>query len=347
MKPISLDEKYLLPSGRIYVTGSRPLARLPLEQARRDAAQGRNTAGFISGYRGSPLGIYDMALWQAERHLSDNRIRFQPGVNEDLAATAIWGSQQVPLLDDARHDGVFAMWYGKGPGVDRSADVLKHGSFAGSNPHGGVLVLCGDDHAARSSTLAHQSDHAFVHFGMPLLHPANIQEYLDFGLLGFALSRFSGCWVGFKCVTDTVDGSASILVDPARAMPVLPDDFEMPAGGLGIRFEIAMLQTEARLFELRHAAARAFARANRLDSQRLGAAQGRKRLGIVTTGKSYLDVMEALARLGIDEASAAALGLGVFKVGMVYPLEPEAITAFAQDCEELLLIEEKRGFIEE
>jgi indolepyruvate ferredoxin oxidoreductase len=347
MSAISLDDKYLATTGRVYVTGSQALVRLPLDQARRDAAAGLNTAGFISGYRGSPLGIYDMALWQADRHLKANRIHFQPGVNEDLAATAVWGSQQVPLLQKPRYEGVFALWYGKGPGVDRSADVLKHGSYAGSHPKGGVLVLCGDDHAARSSTLAHQSDHAMIHCGMPLLHPADIQEYLDFGLFGLALSRYSGCWVGFKCVTDTVDGSASVLVDPARINPVVPTDFVVPADGLGIRFEIAMLKTEARLFEQRHSAAQAFVRANGLDQIRLGAAGQRRRLGIVTTGKSYLDVMEALSRLGIDQRDAATLGVGVYKVAMVYPIEPENIKAFAQDCDELLVIEEKRGVIEE
>ena len=346
MLTVALDDKYLATAGRVYVTGSQALVRLALDQARSDVAAGLNTAGFISGYRGSPLGMLDMALWQAERHLKANRIHFQPGVNEDLAATAVWGSQQVPLLQGARYDGVFGLWYGKGPGVDRSGDVLKHGSFAGSSATGGVLALCGDDHGARSSTLAHQSDHALIHYGIPLLHPADLQEYLDLGLFGFAMSRYSGCWVGFKCVTDTVDGSGSIQVDRDRVQVVTPTDFELPPDGLNIRFESAILKQEARLFEQRHLAVQAFARANRLDQVRLGTSN-RKRLGIVSTGKSYLDVMEALGRLGIGRADAEALGIGVYKVAMVWPLEPEGLRAFAGQCDELVVIEEKRGVIEE
>jgi len=217
MGATTLEDKYTKSSGQVYLTGSQALVRLPMLQRARDQAEGINSAGFISGYRGSPLGIYDLALWQAEKHLNRHNIRFQPGVNEDLAATAVWGSQQVGLIGDALYDGVFAIWYGKGPGVDRSGDPLKHGNFAGSAAKGGVLALCGDDHAARSSTIAHQSEHALMHFGMPILHPANIQEYLDFGLLGFALSRYSGCWVGFKCVTDTVESSATVSVGPDRS----------------------------------------------------------------------------------------------------------------------------------
>jgi indolepyruvate ferredoxin oxidoreductase len=345
MATTTLEDKYTKESGQVYLTGSQALVRLPMLQHGRDLADGINSAGFISGYRGSPLGIYDLALWQAEKHLQQHNIRFQPGVNEDLAATAVWGSQQVGLIGDALYDGVFAMWYGKGPGVDRSGDPLKHGNFAGSAAKGGVLALCGDDHAARSSTIAHQSEHALMHYGMPILHPANIQEYLDFGLFGFALSRYSGCWVGFKCVTDTVESSATVCVDPDRLRIVHPTDFIMPPAGLNIRLGVFPLQAERQLFEQRHRAAQAFVRANRLDGVRFGGGK-RNRLGIVTTGKSYLDVVESLQCLGIDQACAEALGIAVYKVAMVWPLEPIALTDFAKACDELLVIEEKRDVIE-
>ena len=345
MNAVTLDDKYTKASGRVYLTGSQALVRLPMLQRDRDRASGLNTAGFISGYRGSPLGIYDLALWQAEKHLKSHGIHFSPGVNEDLAATAVWGSQQVGLLGDAKVDGVFAMWYGKGPGVDRSGDPLKHGNFAGSAPNGGVLVLCGDDHGARSSTVAHQSEHALIHFGMPILHAANIQEYLDLGLFGFALSRYSGCWVGFKCVTDTVETSASVMVDPDRVRIATPTDFVMPPGGLNIRLGFMPLQAEQRQFEQRIQAAQAFARVNGIDGVRLGGGT-HHRLGIVTTGKSYLDVIEALRRLGVDEHRAESLGIAVYKVAMVWPLEPVGITAFARCCDEILVIEEKRDVIE-
>jgi len=344
--PLSLDEKYTRLSGRIFVTGAQALVRIPIDQARRDAGSGLNTSGFVSGYRGSPLGTYDMALWQAEEQLRAHSIVFQPGVNEELAATAINGTQEAPFLPGARYDGVFSLWYGKGPGVDRAGDALKHGNLAGAHPRGGVLVLCGDDHAARSSTTAHQSDHALIHYGMPLLNPASIQEVLDYGLLGLAMSRYSGAWIGMKCVTDTIDGTASIEVDPSRNALVIPTDFAMPEGGIGNPGKwVPMLQAEARLFEERLPAAQAFARANDLDGVRFGAV-GRRRLGIVTSGKSYLDVLEAFAGLGITPVDAERLGISIYKVGMIYPLEPQRMAAFASSCDELLVIEEKRGVIE-
>jgi indolepyruvate ferredoxin oxidoreductase len=343
---VRLDDKYLATTGRVYVNGPQTLTRLPIDQVRRDAAAGLKTAGFISGYRGSPLGMYDIALWAAEKHLKEHRIHFEPGVNEDLAATAIWGTQQTPLLGGARQEGVFALWYGKGPGVDRSADAIKHGNFAGTSAKGGVLLLCGDDHGARSSTLAHQSDHALIHCGVPILYPANLQEYLDFGLMGLALSRYSGCWIGFKCVTDIIDGSASIRIDAERLRIELPGDYSPPPEGLSIRFELAPLTAEARLFEQRLLAAQAFVRVNRLDGQRFGPS-GRKRLGVISSGKSWSDLMEALDLLSIGEAEAERLGIGGYKVAMVWPLEPERLKAFAAECDELVVIEEKRGVIEE
>ena len=346
MNLVAIDDKYTASQGRIFLSGTQALVRLPIEQARRDAAVGLDTAGFISGYRGSPLGGYDNALWAAARHLEANRVHFEPGVNEDLAATAIWGTQQVPLLQQARYDGVFGIWYGKGPGVDRSMDAIKHGNFAGTSPLGGVLALCGDDHAARSSTLAHQSDHALIHCGMPVLNPAGIQDYIDLGLMGFAMSRYASLWVGFKCVTDIVDGSANILAGGDRITPVLPTDFEMPPDGLSIRREVAALAQEARLFEHRILAAQAFARANSIDGVVMGAS-GRRRLGIVTTGKGLADTGEALSLLGFDPGRLSSMGVAIYKVGMVWPLEPEGIRQFAQDCDEVLVIEEKRPVIEE
>ncbi|MFM7785537.1 MAG: indolepyruvate ferredoxin oxidoreductase family protein, partial [Gammaproteobacteria bacterium] len=334
MDEFSLDDKYSAETGRVYLSGVQALVRLPLVQRRRDLAAGLNTAGFISGYRGSPLGVYDLALWKASAFLDSHHVRFRPGVNEDLAATAVWGSQQVKEIGESPYDGVFAMWYGKGPGVDRSGDPLKHGSYAGSAAKGGVLVLCGDDHGARSSTVAHQSEQALVHFGMPVLYPATIQEYLDLGLQGFALSRYAGCWVGFKCVTDVVEGSATVEVDPARVELRRPTDHVLPPEGLGIRIGLYPLAAEARMLA-RLEAAQAWVRANGID--RVVLAPPRKRLGIVSAGKAWLDVMEALALLGIDAARAEALGLGVYKLGMVWPVEPAGLRAFAAGYEQLLV----------
>lgn len=341
----ALDDRYRRERGRVFLTGNQALVRLPLMQRQRDQAAGLNTAGFISGYRGSPLGSYDMALWQAKALLEEHQIHFEPGVNEDLAATAVWGSQQANLLDGARFDGVFGIWYGKGPGVDRSGDALKHGNFHGSAPHGGVLALCGDDPGAKSSSLAHQSEHALISFGMPILNPAGVQDYLDFGLLGWAMSRYSGCWVGLKCLTDTVESSGSVVVDPDRLEIRLPEDFELPVGGLNIRYGSMPTALEERLFLHKLPAAQAFARANGLDRRVLDGPH--RRLGIVTTGKAYLDVRQALDELGVDEARAADLGLSVYKVGMSWPLEVEGARAFAAGLEEILVIEEKRPVVEE
>jgi indolepyruvate ferredoxin oxidoreductase len=339
-----LEDRYRREEGRVYLTGVQALVRLPLDQRRRDRAAGLSTAGFLSGYRGSPLGTYDMALWQAKDLLDQHQVRFEPGVNEDLAATAVWGSQQANLLEGPKYDGVFAMWYGKGPGVDRSCDALKHGNYAGSSPRGGVLVLCGDDPGAKSSSIAHQSEPALIHCGIPVLNPASVQDYLDLGLYGFALSRYSGCWVGFKCLTDTVDSAASVEVGPGRVRVRLPEDFDPPAG-LHIGWTNYPLQVEARLYQQRLPAVQAFVRANGLDRVVLGGA--RRRLGIVTAGKASLDVRQALDDLGIDEALADALGLTVYKVALTWPLEPEGARRFAEGLEDVLVVEEKRPILEE
>ncbi len=341
---ISLDDKYALEAGRIFLTGTQALVRLPMMQRQRDLAAGLNTACFISGYRGSPLGGLDQALSAARRFVEKNHIRFQPGVNEDLAATAILGTQQLHLFPGAKYDGVFAMWYGKGPGVDRSGDVFKHGNSAGTSRNGGVLLLAGDDHTCKSSTLAHQSEFALMDAYVPVLNPAGVQEFLDLGLHGWAMSRYSSCWVGFKTVAETVDSAASVHVDPTRLQIVLPTDFEMPPEGLSVRWPDDPLEQEKRLHLYKVPAALAYARANRLD--RAVWDGPRRRFGIVTTGKSYLDVRQALEDLGIDEAKAAEIGLSVYKVAMAFPLEPEGVRAFAQGLEEILVVEEKRSLIE-
>ncbi len=341
---VSLDDKYALEEGRVFLTGTQALVRLAFEQQRRDAAAGLDTAGFISGYRGSPLGGYDIELWRAKEFLARHHIHFEPGVNEDLAATAVWGSQQVGLYAGARHDGVFGIWYGKAPGLDRSMDAMRHASSAGTAPHGGVLALVGDDHGAASSTLAGQSEHAFQSLMMPVLHPASVQEYIDFGLFGFAMSRFSGAWVGFKCLTQTVESSASIAVGPDRLDFTVPDDFEMPPGGLNIRLREERHDAEIRQHLYTVYAALSFARANAID--RVAIDSARPRLGILTAGKSYLDVRQALDDLGIDAATAAEIGLRIYKAGMVWPLERSGVRAFAEGIEEILVVEEKRAVME-
>ena len=340
----SLEDKYTLESGRVFMTGTQALIRLMMLQRTRDQRAGLNTAGFISGYRGSPLGGLDQALWRAQKHLERNHIRFQPGVNEDLAATAVWGTQQVTMFPKARYDGVFGLWYGKGPGVDRCGDVFKHANAAGTSKHGGVLVLAGDDHAAKSSTLPHQSEHIFKACLIPHLNPSNVQDYLDFGLHGYAMSRFSGCWIAFKCVTDVVESGASVIVDPERVQVRLPTDFALPGGGLNIRWPDGILEQEARILDYKVYAALAYARANGLD--RIVWDSPRARLGIVTTGKSFGDVMQALSDLGIDERAARDIGLRVYKVGLSWPLEPQGARRFAEGLEEILVVEEKRQVIE-
>ena len=341
---VSLDDKYTLDKGRVFLTGTQAPIRLLLLQRERDRHAGLNTAGFVSGYRGSPLGGLDQALWRAQKHLASHQVKFQPGVNEDLAATAIWGAQQVGMFPGAKYDGVYGMWYGKGPGVDRCGDVFKHAKSAGTAKHGGVLVLAGDDHAAKSSTLAHQSEHILKACCIPVLNPANVQDYLDFGLHGYAMSRYSGCWIGFKCVTDVVESGASVIVDPERVQVKLPADFALPPGGLNIRWPDGFLEQEMRLLDWKVYAALAYVRANGLD--RIVWDAPNARMGIVTTGKSFGDTMQALADLGIDENVARDIGLRVYKVAMSWPLEPQGARRFAQGLEEVLVIEEKRQLIE-
>ncbi len=338
-----LDDRYRRESGRIFLTGTQALVRIALMQRTMDRAAGLNTAGFISGYRGSPLGAFDQELWRAKSFLDEYGIEFLPAVNEDLAATAVLGSQQVETEPDRTVDGVFGIWYGKGPGVDRSGDALKHGNAFGSSPHGGVLVIAGDDHGCVSSSMPHQSDVAFMTFMMPNLNPSSVAEYLQFGLYGLALSRFSGMWVGFKAVSETVESGASIELPPYPQF-VIPSDFEAPASGLHYRWpDFPGMQIEERL-ESKKAATLAFAAANPIDRRIFDVPNAR--FGIVTTGKAHLDLMEALRLLGIDRHNAQEVGIDVYKVGMVWPLEPNGALEFVQDKHEVLLVEEKRGIIE-
>jgi indolepyruvate ferredoxin oxidoreductase len=339
----TLDARYERKHGRVFLTGTQALVRLPMMQRQLDRQAGLNTAGFISGYRGSPLGGYDQALWQAQDLLDQHDIHFQPGVNEDLAAAAVQGSQQVENDPHRTVDGVFSIWYGKGPGVDRSGDALRHGNATGSSPHGGVLVVAGDDHGAVSSSMPHQSDVAFLTWMMPVLNPASVAEYLEFGLYGFALSRFSGTWVGFKAISETVESGVSVELPHLKPYNI-PTDFTPPAGGLHQQFpELPGPALEARL-EAKIDAVRAFVRANPIDRAIFSIENAR--FGIITTGKGHHDVMEALRLLGIDEARARDLGIDIYKVGMVWPLDVDGIVRFLEGKREFLVVEEKRGIIE-
>ncbi|SDS01957.1 indolepyruvate ferredoxin oxidoreductase family protein [Bradyrhizobium canariense] len=342
--PISLDQKYTQGSGHVFLTGIQALVRLPMAQIRRDRAAGLNTAGFISGYRGSPLGGYDQQLFAARKHLEQYNIKFQPGVNEDLAATAIWGSQQLNLSAGANHDGVVGIWYGKGPGVDRCGDVFRHGNAAGSAKNGGVLCLAGDDHGAKSSTVPHQSDHAFISALMPYLYPSSIHEMIEMGLLGIAMSRYSGCWVGMKVITETVETTAEIDLTDEMKPFIIPTDFEMPPGGLNLRWPDDRYDQDRRLQDYKGFAAIAFARANKVN--RITMDSPNARFGIMASGKSYEDIRQALRELGITPEVAAKIGLRLYKIGMPWPLEPQGVREFAVGLEEIFIIEERREIVE-
>ncbi len=342
---VGLDDKYDLAKQRVLVSGTQAVVRLLLMQQARDRRQSINTAGYVTGYRGSPLGSLDQQLWRAEKMLQPAGIVFNPGINEDIAATALWGSQQAELRGDGRFDGVFGLWYGKGPGVDRSGDALRHANLAGTSPLGGVLALMGDDHTCELSTTAHQSEYAFVDVMIPVLSPAGVQEILDYGLFGYALSRYAGTWVGLKCVKDTVESTATVDGSLNRVATVIPGSFRMPPGGLSIRTHDSPLAQEERLHEFKIPAVLAFLRANTPD--RMVLAGGRQpRLGVVTAGKSYLDVLQALDDLGIDEVGAANLGLRLLKVACTWPLDAQSIRDFAEGLETIVVVEEKRGLIE-
>ncbi len=342
---VSLDDKYALDKARAYMTGIEALVRLPMLQHQRDQQRGLNTAAFISGYRGSPVGGVDQAMWKARPWLDKHNVHFQPGINEDLAATAVWGSQQTNLFAGARYDGVFGMWYGKGPGVDRSMDVIKHANAFGTSRYGGVLAVAGDDHACKSSTLPHQSEHMFIGASVPVLSPANVQEVLDLGVFGWELSRYSGCWVALKAITENMDSAISADIDPDRVNIVIPEEFALPADGVHARWPDKPLEQELRLNKYKIYAAREFARVNGLNHLVIDSPN--PRFGIISSGKAYLDVMQALEDMGITAAVAAEIGLRVYKVGMPWPLEPRATHDFAEGLEEILVVEEKRSIIED
>lgn len=340
---VTLDDKFLLNDGRVFITGVQALLRVLMDQRRLDEAAGLNTAGFLSGYRGSPLGGLDQQAHRASKYLDAAQVVFKEGLNEDLAATAVWGSQQANLFPGARYDGVFGMWYGKAPGVDRTGDAFKHANFAGTWGQGGVVAVAGDDHNCKSSTLPSQSEYAFQDFEMPVLSPADVQEVLDYGLMGYALSRFSGLWVGLIALADTMDSGTTIDVALDRHRFVLPR-FDLPAGGLGIRLKDQPMDKERRLRSYKIPAALAFARANRID--RVTLASARPRLGIACQGQAYKDVIEAFAAMGISPGEAADLGVSIYKIGMPWPLEPTGLRAFAAGLETLMVIEHKRPLIE-
>jgi indolepyruvate ferredoxin oxidoreductase len=345
IETVSLDDKYALENGRALMSGTQALVRLPMLQKKRDAFAGLNTAGFISGYRGSPLGGYDQALWQAKKHLAAQNIVFTPGVNEELAATAVWGSQQLDLYPQSnKFDGVFGIWYGKGPGVDRCSDVFKHANMAGTSKHGGVIALAGDDHIAKSSTAAHQSDHIFKACGLPVFFPTSVQDILDMGLHAFAMSRFAGVWSGMKTIQEIVESTSSVFVDPDRVDIVIPTDFQMPEGGLHIRWPDAPLEQEARLMDHKWYAALAYVRANKLNHNVISGPNDR--FGLIASGKAYNDTRQALHDLGLDDDTCRRLGIRLHKVNVVWPLEATITRDFAQGLQEILVVEEKRQVIE-
>ena len=346
LETVTLDDKYSLDYGHAFMSGVQALVKLPMLQRLRDAQQGKNTAGFISGYRGSPLGGYDQALWKAAKYLKAQNIVFQPGVNEELAATAVWGTQQLGFAPPGtnKFDGVFGMWYGKGPGVDRTSDVFKHANMAGTTPWGGVIAVAGDDHISKSSTAAHQSDHIFKACGLPVFFPASVQEILDLGLHAFALSRYSGVWAGMKTIQEIVESSASAMIDPERVQINIPTDFQMPPGGVHIRWPDAPLEQEQRLFDTKWYAALAYIRANRLNYNAIESKNDR--FGMIASGKAYNDTRQALMDLGLDDASCRQLGIRLHKVGVVWPLEAQLTREFATGLQEILVVEEKRQVIE-
>ena len=341
----SLQDVYDLSIPRLFLTGPQAILRLALLQSERDAKAGLNTAGYVSGYRGSPVGTVDIQFVSAKPALDPRNIRFVPGLNEDLAATALWGTQQAEMRGEGRFDGVFGIWYGKGPGVDRSGDIFRHANMAGTSPHGGVLAIAGDDHSGESSTVLHASDMALSDAMIPVLAPAGVQEIIDYGLIGFEMSRYAGVWVGLKCVHDTVESSAVVEAGTERITAVIPKDYQRPTGGLHIRPHDDRFQQEERLHTQKIPAVLAFARANQINRIVMRGGKAAK-LGIVAPGKSYLDAAQALDDLGIDEAQSAKLGVRLLKIGMVWPLEPRIIRDFARGLDTILVVEEKRPLIE-
>src|SRR5580698_728602 len=342
---ISLGDRFDLTKSPVLLNGAQAAARLLLAQKERDRCAGLNTAGFVSGYRGSPVGGLDLQFTRLAKSFKANDIHFEPGLNEELAATAIWGTQQAEMRGEGRFDGVFSLWYGKGPGVDRCGDVFRHANLAGTSRHGGVLALMGDDHTAESSTTAHQSEYHFIDVMIPVLNPAGIQEVLDYGLYGWAMSRYTGAWVALKTMHETIESTAAIDTSLERFNIITPTDFDMPPGSLNIRLGDPILAQEARLHDYKRDAMLAFVRANKLN--RIITSGGRDpKIGIITTGKSYLDVRQAFDELGIDEIKCNELGIRLFKAGCVWPLSQRELKEFAQGLDLIIVVEEKRSLLE-
>ncbi len=344
LQDVSLADRYDLEKDQVLLNGTQALVRATLMQKARDKVAGHNTAGYVTGYRGSPLGAVDQQMWRAKADLEKSQITFNPGLNEDLAATALWGAQQAHLRGEGTHEGVFGMWYAKGPGVDRTGDVFRHANMAGTAPLGGVIAAMGDDHTGESSTVLHQSEFALVDALMPILSPAGVQEILDYSILGWALSRYSGCWVGLKCVKDTIEVTQVVDADPHRMKITLPQDFPMPEGGVNIRLGDNPTAQEARLHDHKRFAAEAFGRANRIDKRMHG--QDGARIGILSAGKSWLDTVHALDLLGLDADSLTALGITTYKVGMVWPLDMTSFREWADGLDVIICVEEKRKLLE-
>ena len=345
LRPVSIDDKYDVAQSHVFVTGYQALIRACLMQKARDRASGLNTAGYVTGYRGSPLGGLDQQFMRAGRLLTAADVKFQPGINEELAATALWGTQQAELRGEGKFDGVFGMWYGKGPGVDRSGDVFRHANLAGTAKNGGVIALMGDDHTAESSTTAHQSEFHFVDVMMPILNPGGVQEIIDYALYGWAMSRFTGAWTALKCMHETVESTGVVDGSLERIKLVAPTDFHMPEGGLNIRLVDSILGQEARLHDFKRDAMLAFVRANKLNKIITSGGRAPK-IGVITTGKAYLDVRQALDELGIDEVKCNDLGLRLFKIGCVWPIGRQDLAEFAQGLDLIIVVEEKRSLIE-
>ncbi|MDG2339906.1 MAG: indolepyruvate ferredoxin oxidoreductase family protein, partial [Paracoccaceae bacterium] len=343
IQPISLEDRFDLSKSNLLLNGTQALVRLMLNQSARDRTAGHETAGFVSGYRGSPLGAVDIQMQRAQKHLSENNVTFQLGLNEDLAATAHWGAQQAELRGEGKYDGVFGLWYGKGPGVDRSGDVMRHANMAGTSALGGVLMAMGDDHTGESSTVLHQSEWALVDAYMPIVSPAGVQEILDYGAYGIALSRFAGVWVGLKTMKDTVEATAVVDGDPER-MKIVTPEFKMPEGGLNIRLVDTPHAQEARMIDHKRFAAEAFSHANKID-KRMWGKPGAK-IGFVAAGKNWLDLVHAMSLLGIDRDEAERLGITTYKVGQVWPLDMKGFHDWAEGLDLIVVVEEKRKLIE-
>ncbi|MBL4802155.1 MAG: indolepyruvate ferredoxin oxidoreductase family protein [Emcibacter sp.] len=344
-----LNDRYKRTTGQIFLTGTQALVRIPMLQAEADKKRGLNTAGFISGYRGSPLGNYDRELWQASKLLEQHKVKFQPGINEELAATAVVGSQQVETSEFADYDGVFGIWYGKGPGVDRASDALKHGNSFGSSPHGGVLAIAGDDHGAVSSSMNHQSEQIMMSWMMPVLAPSNLLDYLNFGLYGIAMSRYSGCWSGFIATSEVLESAATVNMDLVKDEFITPEHVGYDKGALHYRWPDPFPLVEGRLIDHKLKAVHAFVRANPIDKLIWDCTKNfpaKKPLGIVSCGKGHLDLIQAFANAGIDQDTAEKSGISIYKIGLTWPLEPQGLIAFASQFERIVVVEEKRSFVE-